>query len=429
MTVAEPGRMRPRILFPDWVWALVCWTTGAGYFMLSVTVGTTFFFADVSGPDLEPLPVWSTLAIITAQAIPIAWATRFPRTVFWIVFALFQLSVVVIIDRALLVTPSLLFAVFTVAAMLPVRAWRMQLTVAVGIDLLVYLTIGVLAEADIDLLALITVLLLVIPPYAFALLAGKFYASQRTRAALEADRADALRVAADVTRTAAIAAERTRIAREFHDIAAHHLSSIVVSSTSAIALDDAGSALSRELLASIRSESELAMDSMREVIGLLREERDDAPDAASVPELRDSLTRHVDAARRTGQSVHLRIEGEVDDLPVAASLACYRIVQESLTNARKHAPGAHVMVRVERTSNSLIVTVANAPTRRPPPDPAGPRRPGFGLLGMRERAATLGGSLTSGEGASGGWETRAILPLDAPLDAPLDRQAVLGERR
>ena len=427
MTVPAPGRLRPRFLFPDWLWAIVCWIAGAGYFMLSVAVGTTFFFPEIPGPPLSALAVWGALVAITLEAAAIAWATRFPLPVFWIVFAAFEGSVLLTIDRALLVTPALLFAVFAVTALLSRSSWIRPLGIAVVLDLAIYLVIGHVVDGGLTIVAAIAVVLRVLPPYAFAVLAGLFYASQRTRAALEADRAkavqlraEAMEVATETTRTAAIVAERARIAREFHDIAAQHLQSIIVTGKAAMNLSDADLALIREALTSIRDESELAMRSIREVIGMLRQDGDDVPAAVAVaPSLRDGLWQLVDAARAADQRVEVALHGDVDDgdLSPAAVLACYRIVQESLTNARKHAPGASVLVRVARRGDSLTATVTNTPSTAPSPDPAGPRRPGFGLLGMRERAATVGGSLTSARASGGGWETLAILPMESGENA------------
>ncbi|WP_375385216.1 sensor histidine kinase [uncultured Microbacterium sp.] len=412
MTVSNPGR--PRMLLPDWVWALGCWVTGAGYFLLSVAVGTTFFFADIPGRPIEPLAVWGPLVIFTLQAVALGWATRYPLPVFWIVFVLFQCTVLLTIDRALLITPALLFSVFTVTALLPRRRWLTPLSIAVSLDLAVYLLIAYVVEGGLSVLSVIAVVLRVVPLYAFATLAGLFYGSQRARAALETERAEALELAAASTRSAAIAAERTRIAREFHDLAAHHLGSIIVNSKAALNLGDDDSALASSALRSIRDESVLAMNSIREVIGMLREDGDEtAGSSAAAPALRDSLAHLADSARAAHQPVEVRVDGDVEGLTPAASLACFRIVQESLSNARKHAPGAAVAVRVARTERSLTITVTNAPTLHPSPDPAGPRRSGYGLVGMGERVTMLGGKLRSAPVPGGGWETRAVVPLES----------------
>jgi signal transduction histidine kinase len=213
----------------------------------------------------------------------------------------------------------------------------------------------------------------------------------------------------------AVLEERTRIARELHDIVAHHMSVIAIQAE-AVPLKARGEArLLEEGLAEIRTLSLTAMTEMRRVLGVLRD-ADGARDTAPQPGL-GHLEDLVATARSAGLTVTLKPGGDLTGLPAAVSLSAYRIVQESLSNAMRHAPGSAVSVQINRTAAELHLHVADDGGRR---SPAGPgrgeasRHAGHGLLGMRERVSMLGGKLWAGP-AGDGFAVTAILPVpDAP---------------
>ncbi|MEV7738383.1 histidine kinase [Streptomyces sp. NPDC088921] len=213
-------------------------------------------------------------------------------------------------------------------------------------------------------------------------------------------RAEQTALLAEMDRTQAVTAERARMARELHDVVANHLSAIAIHSTAALSIDDP--ATSREALSVIRENSVDGLAEMRRLIGILR---DGDHEPAAVPTL-DGLTALVDGARANGLDVTLDAchHGTV---PAPVELAAYRIVQESLTNALKHACPGRVTVSLAQRDGELTVAV-NSPYG----DRDGPRAPGSGagLVGMRERAALLGGTFDAGpEGPH--WTVRATLPL------------------
>ncbi|MFJ9100150.1 sensor histidine kinase [Streptomyces sp. NPDC102405] len=213
-------------------------------------------------------------------------------------------------------------------------------------------------------------------------------------------RAEQTALLAEMDRTQAVTAERARMARELHDMVANHLSAIAIHSTAALSIDDP--ATSREALSVIRENSVDGLAEMRRLIGILRA-GDHEPSA--VPTL-DGLTALVDGARANGLDVTLDA-GHHDAVPAPVELAAYRIVQESLTNALKHACPGRVTVSLAQRDGELTVTVSS-----PYGDRDGPRAPGSGagLVGMRERAALLGGMFDAGpEGPH--WTVRATLPL------------------
>ncbi|MFE6335974.1 sensor histidine kinase [Streptomyces sp. NPDC057806] len=235
------------------------------------------------------------------------------------------------------------------------------------------------------------------------------------RDAAEAARLHAEQTAllAEMDRAQAVTAERARMARELHDMVANHLSAIAIHSTAALSLDDPKT--SQDALAVIRENSVEGLAEMRRLIGILRDSSGDLEPAAA-PTL-DGLTALVEGARTNGLDVTLgAAHGQ---LPAPVELAAYRIVQESLTNALKHASPGRVSVTLAQRDGVLDIRVTS-----PHGDRDGPRAPGSGagLVGMRERAALLGGSFEAApEDSSDGriWAVHAMLPVtDHPQGDP-----------
>ncbi|MFF3820879.1 sensor histidine kinase [Streptomyces bluensis] len=218
-------------------------------------------------------------------------------------------------------------------------------------------------------------------------------------------RAEQTALLAEMDRSQAVAAERARMARELHDMVANHLSAIAIHSTAALSLDDPDT--SRQALGVIRENSVAGLAEMRRLIGILRDSSGDTEPAAA-PTL-DGLGALVEGARVNGLDVTL--DAAPAQVPAPVELAAYRIVQESLTNALKHARPGRVTVTLARLDGSLTVAVTS-----PFGDRDSPRAPGSGagLVGMRERAALLGGTFEAGpEDSPDGklWAVRAALPV------------------
>ncbi|MEU8287515.1 histidine kinase [Micromonospora sp. NPDC048905] len=207
----------------------------------------------------------------------------------------------------------------------------------------------------------------------------------------------------------AVLEERTRIAREMHDVVAHHMSLIAVQAeTAPYRLSDVPAPAAAEFVA-IAASARDALTDMRRLLGVLRSEAT-GPQTAPQPDLTD-LGAMVDAARRAGLPVSLDAEPITDDrVPAPVGLAAYRIVQESLANAARHAAGAAVRVTVRTGPSGLGVRVENSPADVRPTADGGS---GHGLTGMRERATSLGGTFTAGPLPDGGYAVAAELPYDA----------------
>jgi signal transduction histidine kinase len=208
----------------------------------------------------------------------------------------------------------------------------------------------------------------------------------------------------------AVLEERTRIARELHDVVAHHMSLIAVQAETApyrlSGMPESALAEFSSLSATARE----ALAEMRRLLGVLRQEQ---PAALAPQPLLSDLPVLVDAARRAGVSVELSASPSLDQVPSGVGVCAYRIVQESLSNASQHAPGSAVTVSVDQDAGAVFLRVVNGPG-----SPAGPpvhqRGPGHGLTGMRERVALLGGSLSAGPAPDGGFAVSAVLPLGSP---------------
>jgi signal transduction histidine kinase len=243
----------------------------------------------------------------------------------------------------------------------------------------------------------------------FVLLPGAIGAWVRARADLmtalteRAERAEAER---ELLAREAIASERARIAREMHDAVGHRVS-LMVLQAGAIEMAAADRERVEQLACHVQLAGRQALDELRQAVGVLRAGEDDGAPLTPQPGL-DDLERLVKECRAAGMAVELN-RPPADAAPVepAVSRAAYRIVQEALTNAGKHAPGASVHVDVSREPDELVVRVVNGtPTESATPDSGG----GFGLVGLSERVRTLDGRLRTEPRLDGGFLVEAVLP-------------------
>jgi signal transduction histidine kinase len=274
--------------------------------------------------------------------------------------------------RRIPVTTGLLSLVSTIV---PFAVWRVPEALLIGV------TVGLVAFAPAS--------------------TGLIVRNHRDAAEAARLRAEQTALLAEMDRAQAVTAERSRMARELHDMVANHLSAIAIHSTAALSIDDPGT--SKEALAVIRENSVEGLAEMRRLIQILRDSGDDAEPAAA-PTL-DGIGALVAGARVNGLDVTL--DAPPLTVPTPVELAAYRIVQESLTNALKHACPGRVTVELACRDGVLDVRVTSPYGHRD-----GPRAPGSGagLVGMRERAALLGGTFTAGpEGAV--WSVHAALPV------------------
>ncbi|MEU1073104.1 MULTISPECIES: histidine kinase [unclassified Streptomyces] len=208
--------------------------------------------------------------------------------------------------------------------------------------------------------------------------------------------------------------ERQRIAQDMHDSLGHQLALISVH-TGALEVDPALTGRQREAVGVLREASVAAMHELRAVVGILRDGVE-APDRATDEAQRAArgtagVEALVAAARAAGTTVDLRETGEPRHLAAASDHAAYRIVQEALTNAYKHAPGAPIGVELRYEPDALVVEVVNGPVTGPPPGDV--VSGGQGLTGLHERARLVGGMVHTGRTGDGGFRVAGVLPYGA----------------
>jgi signal transduction histidine kinase len=360
--------------------------------LLALAVGVvtviSIVVADVDDPS-ERMTWWGW-ALVAVQVVPLVWRRRAPLAVLFVsglgslVFGMANLP-----DPAIQFTLAL--ALYTVAAY---RCRRISVPVV-----LVFVVVGALSfvlddQAD---LADIAVTYLV---GVGAWVVGDSTRSQRERAAWLAQRQqdEAQRAAAE---------ERVRIARDLHDVVAHHISVIAVQAEAAQEVLAAHPERAERAMATVAETARTALGELRRMLGLLRSDagRAPQPDLGAVDEL-------VASVRGAGLAVEVRTTGPARPVDGVVGVTAYRIVQESLTNVLRHADARRACVDLAFDADALVIRVAD--------DGRGPRaaRPGAtnggggqGIVGMRERVTVLGGRLETGPAPDGGFTVEARLPL------------------
>ncbi|HKE97622.1 MAG TPA: sensor histidine kinase [Actinomycetes bacterium] len=357
---------------------------------------------DRGGP-LEPTALG--LLLVVAGNLPVAWRRRFPLGVLAVT------ELVVLVHLALgfglwATGPGLIIALYTVASVRPRRVSGRIAVALIVVNTAVVVVRPLLVGGPLGDNMVVPALLL----------AGSWAVgdSVRTRRAYTAGLEErALRLERDREERAvrAVAEERARIARELHDVVAHHVSVIAVQAGAAE--EEARTDPARETLGLIQSTSRQVLAELRALLGVLRTGEaapHQDPALAPQPSLRE-LDRLVAQSRAAGLPVELVITGEPRALPAIVDLAAYRIVQEALTNTRRHAGPARARVEVRYGRDALELEITDDGRGAAAGEPDG----GRGLIGMRERVALVGGVLEAGPWPGGGFRVAAVLPTgDAP---------------
>ena len=273
-----------------------------------------------------------------------------------------------------------------------------------------------------------TGLLSAVLAYVAAALVGAYVGTRRELEAQLRERVAQAEREREARAAQAVLEERGRMARELHDVAAHHLSGIVVQAAAAERLVPTDPDRARESLRWIRTQGRSTLDDLRLVVGLLRSgdgptgrDARDARDGDGPQQVLDDLPALLELARSTGTEVRHEVRGRPAELPANAQRTVYRVLQESLANARRHAPGQPVGVVLDHRPAELVLTVRNrvavgSGVAGRSDDRPGTTTPGHGVIGMTERAALVGGSLEAGTTPDGAWRVRLAVPVQVPMD-------------
>lgn len=371
---------------------------------------------ETASPALVSPGWWWLIALVAVQSVIIAGARSFPVVAVLAVAGLPMLAVWPAHGDAFgLASLPLVVTVYLAGLAHPWRRLRVPLTAAVLLFAGAYTWNQLLDPIGFGpgpavAAGLLQAVLVVGGPLVIALMvAARREARQAHREELRA-----LAGERDAIAGAAIAAQRTTMARELHDIAAHHLSALSLMAAAVDRQIETDPTAARAGVQQIRTQSSLVLDDLRRLVGLLREAGSDERPAtlAAVPDLVQQLS--TDERPITLTILGSATESLGDRLGPAAQLTAYRMVQEALTNAQRHAPGAGRAVEIdERGEHAVVITVRNEPAATADP----PGRDGFGLRGMRERAELIGAELSYGPVVDGGWQVQLTVPRTSAQEA------------
>jgi signal transduction histidine kinase len=363
-----------------------------------IALGAHALIRDAGDVEISD-PTWWSPLLVLASTVPLAWRRRWPVAV---------LAAVSIPECVLQATEmigagfiNVLIAAYSLGAYVKGRRLWVAGTIS-SACLIGFVAVGVAIDG-VEVEALISTSVL----YLGSIILGDNMRRRRERAEELVERAERAERERELLAAQQVRQERTRIAREMHDVVAHSLSVMIIQAGAARRQVRTNPDQATESLESIEATGREAMHEMRRILGVLRDDgsgRGEADGRAPQPSL-GSLDDLVAASPDLPVTIHT--DGDLATLPAAVELSAYRIVQEALTNVRRHAgPVRRVDVRVERSEHGLVVEVDD--------DGRGASvqacDPGFGLIGMRERVGVFGGRLDAGPRPGGGWRVRATFP-------------------
>ncbi|MEV4754101.1 sensor histidine kinase [Micromonospora sp. NPDC049559] len=370
----------------------------------------------------HPPVAWEQAAWSTALALPLCWRRRFPEAVAVVTAVVFIGAQFRHNPETLVASVTLFSAIYTLGAWGPHR--RRAVAIRIGIIVAMFAWLATSATLSLRTLApdafpdaagplpplfatLLTSVLFNVAYFVFAYLYGNSTWLAARRAHELAVQAEALRRSQEELAARAVVEERVRLARELHDVVAHHVSVMGVQAAASRRVMDRDPAKAKTSLAAVEQTARTAVDELRRLLGVLRGTGPDAPAANHGLAQVDGL---LDGAREAGLAVSYQTYGEPVELPDSLSLAVYRILQEALTNTIKHARATSVDVRVRYLRREVELDVTD--DGHPAPD-AGTAGAGMGLVGMRERVAAHEGVLEVGPRERGGFRVRARMPVPA----------------
>ncbi|MBP3976625.1 sensor histidine kinase [Microbacterium sp. BLY] len=367
----------------------------------------------------EQAPLWTALLFAVVVSAPLAFRRRWPGTVAVVVSVAYFAAVTIRVPEIYVGNIAMFIALYTVGAWMNDRRKALIVRVAIIVGMFVWLLLTMYRDAISEADKAEVVAGAMSPYVAFMLIqillnvlyfGGAYYFGERSWSAAEQrtvleDRTRELEREREVTAAQAVALDRVRIARELHDVVAHHVSVMGVQAGAARLVLDSDPAQSARILSGIESSARDAIQELRQLLETLRTPGGDTAESSSIVSL-DDIAALAEASTDAGLPTAYTVIGDPVPVPSLVAVNLYRIAQESLTNARRHAgPGATADVRVRYDDEGVEVEVVN--TGRP----IAQLRPGLGQLGMRERAAASGGTFEITPRAPGGLRVRARVPL------------------
>ncbi|PWI11627.1 two-component sensor histidine kinase [Streptomyces sp. NWU339] len=381
----------------DGFWAVVL-------FGISVLGGASA--QETEGTDLPAL----TVPVMLLLSLVVALRRRMPERM--LVLAVVVGVLQVVLDVATMPADfALLVIVYTVATV--GARWASRLALAAG------LCAAPVAQArwpfeDVSVAGNIAMVIFQTVPFALAWVLGDSMRTRRAYFAQLEERAARLEKEREAQAKVAVAAERARIARELHDVVAHNVSVMVVQADGAAYVLDAAPDQAKKALETISSTGRQALAEMRRLLGVLRTgEHQEAGEYVPQPDVQQ-IEDLVEQCRESGLPVDFKVEGTPRPLPSGVELTAYRIVQEALTNTRKHGgPDTGASVRLVYFDDGLGLLVEDDGKGAPHElyEEGGFDGQGHGLIGMRERVGMVGGTLDAGPRPGGGFRISALLPL------------------
>lgn len=347
------------------------------------------------------LPLAGMLALQAGLVLPLLWRRRRPVAAFAAIAAVFVVQWS--LGAPLRADVALFVALYSLALHGRLRQLPWACATTAGAMVLVAVRVS-------PAVSVWDALFFLLSTTTAAVALGLMVRVRRAQLAGLRERAARLEIERDQRSRLATATERTRVAREMHDIVGHNLSVIITLADAGAYATETAPERGKEALQLIADTGRQALGELRRVLGVLRGPADaepGGPELSPQPGLAD-----VDAlcatVRAAGREVVYRTSGDMDALDSGVQLAAYRIVQEALTNTLKHADtDARVHLAIVETDARLTIRVKDTGPDRPP----GPHEEGHGLVGMRERAALYGGSVSAGPAGGGGWSVEAVLDL------------------
>ncbi|GAB3618624.1 sensor histidine kinase [Okibacterium endophyticum] len=405
----------------------------AGALFLGAVLATPLY--SIAGVYAEPANGWIAVVWAVVITLPLAFRRRWPIPVAVVVSIAFIVGGELSVPEALISSIALFTAIYSVGAWVSNRRVAALSRIVITTVMFIWLVIGIFRAAtnpetlesfpnagalspfvSVMMIQVLTNLLYFGGAYYFG---DAAFASARQRAVLE-QRSDELEVERERNAAQAVTLERVRIARELHDVVAHHVSLMGVQAAAARTVLDTDPAAARESLEGVEAGARTAIDELHNLLHTLRGSGPDAPAHESASTLGvAALPALAEESSAAGLPTTFGVIGEQGPITALISLNLYRIAQEALTNARKYAgPGATADVRLRHLDHSLELEVTNTGIV-----PARTRARGLGHAGMRERADAMGATLELGPRSRGGYLVRVSIPRPAAERMPADRLA------